>query len=130
MNKITLYGRMGRDPELSEKMGDKGPFKTVSFSLAVDRQFGDGTDWFRCQMAGKRAEVIEKYFHKGSPIIVDGSMESYRPKNDPDHDHWSVKVREFYFCDSRNNEHEQRAPKQNQPDPGDSFENIDEDVPF
>ncbi|MCK5173219.1 MAG: single-stranded DNA-binding protein, partial [Planctomycetes bacterium] len=27
-----------------------------------------------CQMFGKRAEVINKYFHKGDPILVEGRL--------------------------------------------------------
>ena len=42
-------------------------------------------------------EVIEKFFRKGSEIIVTGRMESYKPKNDPDRTAWIVKVLNFDF---------------------------------
>lgn len=98
LNEITIHGYLGRDPELSEAEGQNGPYKKVSFSVGVSRDYGDGTEWFRCVMYGKRAEVIEKFFRKGSEIIVTGRMESYKPKNDPDRTAWILKVNNFDFC--------------------------------
>ena len=97
LNEITLHGYLGRDPELTDGEGQNGPYKRVSFSIGVSRDFGDGTDWFRCIMYGKRAEVIDKFFSKGSEIIVSGRMESYKPKNDPERTAWIVKVNNFDF---------------------------------
>lgn len=97
-NYIELHGYFGRDPELSDCEGINGPYKKVSFSIGVSRDYGDGTDWFRCVMFGKRAEVIEKFFRKGSEIFVSGRMESYKPKNDPERTAYIVKVSNFDFC--------------------------------
>ena len=126
MNHIMLHGRLGRDPEVVKKDGKNGTFKVATFSLAVDRDFGDETDWFRCEVVGKSADTVDLYLKKGKPVIVSGQMESYKTKDD--RTGWKVKVKQFWFekGEGRNTEH---APK-NQPDPGDSFEDIDEDVPF
>ena len=97
LNEITLHGYLGRDPELTDAEGQNGPYKKVSFSIGVSRDYGDDTDWFRCIMYGKRAEVIDKFFSKGSEIIVSGRMESYKPKNDPERTAWIVKVNNFDF---------------------------------
>lgn len=102
LNQIVIHGYLGRDPELKEMQGQNGPYKTVSFSVGVGRDFGDETDWFRCSMSGKRAEVIDKYFRKGSQITVAGRMESYKPKTDPDHTNWILRVSNFDFCDKSN----------------------------
>lgn len=98
LNEITIHGYLGRDPELTEAEGQNGPYKKVSFSVGVSRDYGDGTDWFRCVMYGKRAEVIEKFFRKGSEIIVTGRMDSYKPKDDPNRTAWILKVNNFDFC--------------------------------
>lgn len=127
-NFIHLHGRLGADPELTEKQGQNGIYKQVTFSLAVDRDFGDETDWFYCVMNGKRAEIVEKYFHKGSQIIITGHMESYKPKRNPEHKSWVVKLTDFDFCDSKDTgEHKEPVAKTA---PADSFEDIEEDVPF
>ena len=95
-------------------------------------------------MNGKRAEVIDKYFRKGSEIIVCGRMESYKPKRDPDHTAWLVKMDDFHF--TRNGtgassssgssaapaqERQQSEPRQQTlEDIPDSFESAEEDIPF
>ncbi len=138
LNRIELQGYLGRDPELSDKQGQNGPYKSVAFSLGVGRDFGDGTDWFYCVMNGKRAEVIEKYFRKGSEILVSGRMESYKPKNDPDRTAWLVKMDDFHFTrngnisgssNSSGSTGSSAAASQGEPVP-DSFEQLEEDIPF
>ena len=133
LNDIKLQGYLGRDPELTEQQGQNGPYKRVAFSLGVGRDYGDGTDWFYCVMYGKRAEVIEKYFSKGSEIIVSGRMESYKPKNDQNRTAWLVKMSDFYFTrngsGSSSSGSSTKAPAQDEPVP-DSFEQLEEDIPF
>ncbi len=129
MNYICLHGRLGRDPEITEKQGKNGPYKQTTFSLAVDRDFGDETDWFYCVITGSRAEVVEKYFHKGSQIIVKGRMESYKSKRDPEHTSWLIRMEDFDFCESKNGGATNKQPTPSTA-PADSFEDIDEDVPF
>ena len=101
LNDIKIHGYLGRDPEMKEIEGQNGPYKRVTFSVGVSRDYGDETDWFYCAMTRKRAEVIEKFFRKGSQIIVSGRMESYKPKNDPQRTAWVLKVAGFDFCDKK-----------------------------
>lgn len=122
INVLTIRGRLGRDPEVTEKDGKNGSFKIARFSVAVDRAFGDETDWFNCEVIGKRADVIGKYFMKGQFISLVGSMESYKTKDD--RTGWRVKVSDFDLPEfGDKSETKKSAPK-------DSFEDIDEDVPF
>lgn len=97
LNQITLHGYLGRDTELSEVNGQNGTFSKVTFTLAVSRDYGDETDWFYCVMYGKRANVLDKYFSKGSEIIIRGRMESYKPKTDESRTNWNVRVEDFNF---------------------------------
>lgn len=124
-NEIILHGYLGRDPELTELEGKNGPYKRCSFTLGVSRDFGDETDWFYCTMTGKRAEVVEKYFKKGSQILVTGRMESYKPKKDPDRTAWLVAVTGFDFCDKG-----QGGGGSRRNEVAETFEEIEEDVPF
>lgn len=97
LNSIKIHGYLGRDPELKELQGQNGPYKQVTFSVAVSRDFGDETDWFFCTMNGKRAEVVNKFFRKGSEIIVSGRMESYKPKKNPETTAWVLRADGFDF---------------------------------
>lgn len=78
LNKVLLMGNMTRDPQLSY-LPSQTP--VVEFGLAVSRRFkkqdgsqGEETCFVDCQMFGKRAEVVNKYFKKGEPIFVEGRL--------------------------------------------------------
>ena len=101
LNNITIHGYLGRDPELTTVEGIKGPYKKVTLSVGVSRDYGDETDWFYCVMYGNRAEVVEKWLCKGSQVTVSGRMESYKPKNDPNRTAWLLKADGFDFCDKK-----------------------------
>ena len=73
-NIVILMGNLTRDPNLSY-MPNQTP--VIEFGLAVNRKWKgeDGSQkedvlFIECQCFGKRAEVINKYFKKGSPIFV------------------------------------------------------------
>lgn len=117
LNKITIHGYLGRDPELTEENGKNGPYKKATFTVGVSRDYGDSTDWFYCVIYGNRAPVLEKYFSKGSQILVTGSMESYKPKNAPDRTAWLVKVDGFDFCDKANKKNETNETPAIDPEP-------------
>lgn len=128
MNNIVIHGRLTRDPELGEYTTSKGDKrKSCRFTVAVNRRFGEDADFFNCVVFGKLAEVIDKFFKKGSEIIVSGEMqckpyEKEGVKKYP----WSLVVSQFDFCGSRKDGDkpvDSSVPK--------GFEEIqDEDIPF
>lgn len=98
LNLITIHGYLGKKPELREIQGTNGPFARVDFSVAVSRNRGDETDWFRCVMYGERARVLEKYFTKGQEILLSGRMESFKSNRDDSRTLWNIIVSDFNFC--------------------------------
>lgn len=77
-NKVILLGNITRDPALSFLPSNTA---VVEFSLAMNRTYKkqDGTQgeevaFVDCQMFGKRAEVINKYVHKGDQLLVEGRL--------------------------------------------------------
>lgn len=78
MNNVILLGRIGKDPEL-KKVNE---FSLVEFSLATSRRYKKGeemvedTQWHNIKFWGKTADIIEKYFKKGSRILVTGRIET------------------------------------------------------
>ena len=118
-NKITIHGYLGRDPEKTTVEGQKGPYSKATISVGVSRDFGDATDWFYCIFYGAKADAVEKWFRKGSQIIVTGRMESYKPKNDPNRTAWCLSAESFDFCDKKtNSDGSDAALKQQEPDIG------------
>lgn len=77
LNRVTIAGRMARDPEL--RYTNSGTAVT-SFTLAVDRDFkgqnGEKiTDWIDCVAWKGSAEFVARYFQKGTLAIVDGRLQ-------------------------------------------------------
>ena len=76
-NKAILIGRMTADPEL--KQTGTGVY-VVGFSIAVDRRFSSGgerkADFINITAWRQQAEFICKYFHKGDPIGIEGSIQT------------------------------------------------------
>lgn len=122
MNIHFIHGRLARDPEVTK--GTEPTKDRVNFTVAVDRRFGDETNFFDCTLFGKRAAVVEKYFSKGSEIVVvgEGQLRTYEDKNGNKRKAYSVVVSDFDFCGSRKKDDTEEAV--------DSFEDINEDVPF
>lgn len=80
VNKVTLVGNLGRDPEVRSTQDG---MKIVQLSVATseswrDKASGerkDKTEWHRVVIFNERlAETAEKYLRKGSKIYVEGSL--------------------------------------------------------
>ena len=78
LNHIVLMGRLTRDPEL-RRTGSG--LAVVSFSLAVDRDFGNRetgdkeTDFIDIVAWRNTAEFVSKYFTKGRMAVVSGRLQ-------------------------------------------------------
>lgn len=77
LNRVTLIGRLTRDPELRQTTSGKN---VTSFSIAVNRTFAsaDGTDvdFFNITAWGKTAEFCSNYLAKGRLVAVDGRLQA------------------------------------------------------
>lgn len=74
MNKVILTnGRLTKDIELKEVNG----LQIARFTVAINRQFKkDEADFISCVAFGKRAETLAKFFEKGSPINIEGRLQT------------------------------------------------------
>lgn len=127
LNHIQIHGYLGRDPELKEYKNAKGETRSLcNLSVGVSR-VGEGTDWFDVTIFGKRAEVVDKFFEKGSQIIVSGRMQADTVEKDGQkRKYWKLIANDFDFCDSKD------SPRGSNNDAaqGDSWEQQEEDIPF
>ena len=78
MNVVILRGNLTRDVELRTTQNDN---KVAKFGIAVRREIKNSegnydSDFFNCIAFGKLAETIDKYFHKGSGIIIEGHIQT------------------------------------------------------
>lgn len=84
-NKITLIGRLGKDPEL--KQFEDGN-KVCSFSIATHENYKDKngewqqkTEWHRVVCWGKTAGIVADNYVKGDTMLVEGKV-TYRTWKD------------------------------------------------
>lgn len=88
LNKITLIGRVGKDPEIRNTGNSKS---IVSFSLATSETWKDQqgqkqekTEWHNITCFNETlCRIIESYVKKGSQIYIEGKLvtEKYTDKN-------------------------------------------------
>lgn len=76
LNKVTLIGRLTRDPELKQI----GETTVAKFSLAVGSSYKKGnekideTSFFDCEVWGKLADVLGQYATKGKQLAIEGKL--------------------------------------------------------
>ena len=79
MNNVCLIGRLTKEPEV--RSNEKS--KVAKFTLAINRPGREEADYISCEAWNQRAELIEKYIHKGTQIAIKGSIKtgSYEDHN-------------------------------------------------
>lgn len=114
MNLVAFMGRLTRDPEI--KVGGANNTTIARFSIAVDRRYkreGEPeADFFDCVAFGKTAEVVEKYFKKGSRILVQGEIRNNNYTNKDGQKVYGMQVltQAIYFPESKKNNASPDAP--------------------
>lgn len=77
-NKVILIGNLTRDPEVKHFQGNGC---VLNFSIGINKKWYDNNgdaqeqvSFPNCVAWGKKALFIEKYFHKGSKILIEGEL--------------------------------------------------------
>ena len=80
LNRVLLIGNLTRDPELRYIPSGQ---PVTTFTVAVNRTYLSATgekkedvNFLRIVVWGKRAEVCHEYLKKGSPVFVEGRLQS------------------------------------------------------
>lgn len=78
MNKVILYGNLGRDPEVryNNDLCICNLALATSDRRKVQGEWTEHTEWHRVVIFGKRAEAAANYLKKGSSIIVEGKIQT------------------------------------------------------
>ncbi|MGI9076196.1 MAG: single-stranded DNA-binding protein [Gemmatimonadaceae bacterium] len=89
LNKVTLIGNLGADPEVRSTTGGN---RVATFSIATSRSWSgaggekqEKTEWHRCVVWNSKistlADIVERYLKKGDKVYVEGRIE-YRQWQD------------------------------------------------
>lgn len=140
INMVALMGRLTYEPELRKTPSD---VSVIRFQVACDRSYQRAgaerqADFIDCVAWRQTAEFISRYFHKGSMIAVEGTIQTsnYTDKNGNNRKQTEVLANNVSFCGSKN---ESCGSMDIEPDPkyssvdNSDFEEIvddDDDLPF
>jgi single-strand DNA-binding protein len=111
LNKVTLIGNLGNDPEVRSTSGGN---RVATFSLATSRTWNtatgerqEKTEWHRCVVwntkGSQLADIVEKYVKKGDKLYVEGRIE-YRQWQDKENQtrySTEINVRELIMLSGR-----------------------------
>jgi single-strand DNA-binding protein len=114
VNRVILVGRVGGDPQIRYTSGGQA---VANFSIATDESYKnkDGekvkkTEWHRCVIWGKLAEIVEQYVTKGSLLYLEGKISTSEWEKDGE-----KKTSKDIVCDTMRmlggNEREERQEK-------------------
>ena len=80
LNRVTLLGNVGKDPEMKATVGGT---TVANFSLATTKGVKDGsgkwndvTTWHNLVAFGRTAEIIRDYVSKGSKLYIEGELQT------------------------------------------------------
>jgi single-strand DNA-binding protein len=137
MNKVILMGRLTRDPEVRVT---EGGTTIARYTLAVDRRYAkDGeqtADFISCVAFGKAAEFAEKYYKKGTKVVITGRIQtgSYDDKDGKKVYTTDIVIEDQEFAESKQAQANNSTPTGNAPTGTDGFmsipDGIEESLPF
>lgn len=138
LNRVILFGRLTKDPEHRKTTSG---VSVCRFTVACDRQFANKesgkreADFIEVQAWRNTADFVARYFVKGNPITVEGSIRNnnYEDKNGVKHFSYVIVADNVGFAGSKEEQSSdtQTAPAQNEEINLDEFEVLgDGEVPF
>ncbi|MCU0821515.1 MAG: single-stranded DNA-binding protein [Spirochaetes bacterium] len=150
INRITLIGRLTKEPELRYTQGGAA---IGNFSIANNRSYSTNTgekkdevSYFDCVAWGKLGEIIVEHCKKGRRIAIEGRLQQRRweDKEGGKRSKIEIVVENFQFLDAKSTpdasySSDQSAPETHSAPPEDHYQTSpgnennpfsDDDIPF
>ena len=158
LNKVTLIGNLGADPEV-RYMPAGGAVANITIATTFrwkDKQSGERkekTEWHRVVFFNRLAEIVGEYLRKGSQVYVEGRLQTRKWQDQSGQDRYTTEIvaTEMQMLGSRTggtaplanasaasapaaNPQSNSVPAQpqsapNSPPPA-AYEDFDDDIPF
>lgn len=136
---VTLIGHLGKDPVTRTPHGASESVTSFSIATTVKRRDQETTTWWNCSAWGKRGEIVQRFLHKGDPLMVQGEplLRTYTTQDGREGQSLEVSVSSVTLLGSRSGA--QSAPDGlvgahlagHSPAPQNALHgNLDEDIPF
>lgn len=144
VNRVTLLGHLGQDPEIRTTPGGKSvaTMRLATSEQWTDRESGErkeATEWHTIVIWGKLAEVCEQYLRKGSQVYFEGKLRTRKWQDKQGNDRYSTEViaDEMVMLgggqrgEARNETRDTRpAQRERSAAPAQSAADFDDDIPF
>ena len=129
MNNISIIGRLTKDPEL-QATNSGIEFTRFNVAVASDVKVNGerSVDFFTCVAWRETAKNIYKFFKKGSPIGLIGSMNSrtYEKQDGGKQTIWELNIKQFSFTGEQQEVKSKKETPQQEMIPLED----DSDIPF
>jgi single-strand DNA-binding protein len=96
LNKVLLIGNLGADPELRYTQSQN---PVCSFNIATnerrksaDGEWVDHTEWHSIVTWGRTAENCSKYIQKGSPVFIEGRLQTRKWQDQEGKDRYKTEI--------------------------------------
>ena len=97
LNKVTLIGRLGAEPEV-RSLPNGGTVTSIRLATSrqwKDKQTGDKreeTEWHRVTFFNRLAEIVSQYLQKGNQIYVEGRIRTQKWQDQSGQDRYSTEI--------------------------------------
>ena len=96
INKVTLIGNLGKDPEMRYMPSGEA---IANLTLATTDNWKDKTgakqektEWHRISMFGRIAEVAGEYLKKGSSVYIEGRLQTRKWQDKDGQDRYTTEI--------------------------------------
>lgn len=95
INKVTLIGNLGRDPETRNTNGGSA---VATLSIATTErvkkgeEWVDHTEWHRVVCFGRTAENAARFLKKGRQVYVEGKLRTNKWKDKDGNDRYTTEI--------------------------------------
>ncbi|MEM7027332.1 MAG: single-stranded DNA-binding protein [Pseudomonadota bacterium] len=97
INKVTLIGNLGNDPDIRYTASGAA---VANISLATaeswrDKDSGEQqerTEWHRVVFFGRLAEIVGEYLRKGSQVYVEGRLQTRKWQDKEGNDRYTTEI--------------------------------------
>ncbi len=136
VNKATILGRMGKNPETTTTQGG---MIITKFSIATSENFKKGdewqekTEWHNIITFGKTAEHCEKYLKKGMEVYLEGKIQTSNWTNNAGVKQYKTEInaREIKIISKKeNNDNYKPATQNTQQQPKKVEDAAEDSLPF
>lgn len=130
LNRVTLIGRVGADPELRYTQSGQA---ICNLRIATDESYTDKdgkrvdrTEWHSVVVFQRSAENCNQYLHKGSLVYVEGKLATRKWQDQNGQDRYTTEIRadRVQFLDRKGDGGQKPAQRQ------DSYPDDITEIPF